>query len=388
MDPNTPDRGLTKLSPADAELIERLLAGESIGDVMDADQPQRAERASQLLSLLERWEARDAEPGLSGRTLAGVLAAAPVSLSDEDGQALDALLALRRQGLADGPMLTGSRERADRVSGVLALLDRVADEPLPGGLAERTMQAVQHDREEQRRLSIASAMASGDQRLGGGSIRQLATTAALLLMVLSVLLPMLDMGRRDAMIAQCEQNLAGLGADLQQVAFDNKGATYKPDQPETGIFDPLSKFARRGLDGSSIPDSKVNLFVLMDERRVPSAHLTCPAVGPNSPDAQYNGQNPVAGGPFRVFLEARPIFADTNPLYRVTAKGLILNEDAPTLSQSKNHDGVGQNVLISDGSVEWMVRPAIGSDSDTSDNIWLYQPPNNQDGDSDIFLTP
>ena len=85
------------LSPADAELLDRLLAGEPLSELIRSDEPDRAEHVSRLLSLLDQWQASDAEPGLSQRTLTGVLSVAPVSLCPADGEALDALLELRGQ---------------------------------------------------------------------------------------------------------------------------------------------------------------------------------------------------------------------------------------------------------------------------------------------------
>ena len=136
-DTNHPD--FSRLNRADAEMLDRLLAGEPLAELVDADEPNRAEHVSRLLSLLDQWEASDAGAGLTQLAVAGVLRANPATLSAEDGQALDALLDLRRQGLADGPMPTGVRERVAGVRAVLALLDRAEGEPVPGGLAERTM---------------------------------------------------------------------------------------------------------------------------------------------------------------------------------------------------------------------------------------------------------
>ena len=86
-DMNHPDS--LRLSRADAELIDRLLAGETLAELIDADEPNRAEHVSRLLSLLDQWEAKDAKPGLVQRTLVGVLATDPVTLSAQDGQALE-----------------------------------------------------------------------------------------------------------------------------------------------------------------------------------------------------------------------------------------------------------------------------------------------------------
>ena len=378
----------TRLSPADAQLLDRLLAGEPLAEVVDEDEPNRAERVSRLLSLLEHWQAEDSEPGLTGRTLVHVMTTAPVSLSPEDGDALDALLELRRQGLSDGPMPTGVRERAAGVQGVLNLLERAADEPVPTGLTERTIQAIHRDRHAQQQRSAMSAMAFATDRQGSIGLRQIATTAALLLLSVSILLPMLNNAKRQAEIAQCNQNLAGLGTDLQQIAFDQKGLTHQPNRDNTGLINPLAKLAQTNLDGSTIPPAQASYFVLLDQRRVNSQHLACPSVSKSDTTALYNGQNPAAGGPFRLFLQARPIFADANPLYRVTPNGLVRDDKIADLTRSNNHAGRGQNVLISDGSVRWMIRPAIQRNNQTSDNIWLYQPANQADQADDVFLTP
>ena len=385
-DMNQPDT--TRLSRADSELIDRLLAGETLADVLDANEPDRAEHVSRLLSLLDQWEAVESDAGLAQRTLSGVLGANPVTLSAADGEALDAIVALRRQGLNDGPMPAGVRERVSQVQDVLSILDRAADEPVPEGLADHAIQAIEKDRQSLHQRSTLSTMAIASDRQGTIGIRQIATTAALLLMALSILLPMLNNAQRNAQIAQCSENLAGLGADLQQIAFDNKDATHRPAQPEANVFNPLAKFARSGLDGSVLPANQTSFFVLLDEQRVASKHLACPTGSRNDPASLYNGQNPAAGGPFRIFLKARPIFADTNPLYKVTSKGLVRDSEVPSLTRSINHAGLGQNVLISDGSVRWMIRPALSRDADSSDNIWLYQPAENAEQKDDVFLTP
>jgi hypothetical protein len=377
-----------RLSRADAELIDRLLAGETLSDLIDATEPNRAEHVSRLLSLLDQWEAADPEPGLAQRTLTSVLAADPVTLSAADGNALDALLDLRRQGLADGPMPTGVRERAAGVQKVLTVLDQANDEPVPADLSQRTMSAIEDERQAQQRRSALSTMNIASERQGSIGIRQIATTAALLLMAASILLPMLSNAQRDAKIAQCSENLAGLGSDLQSIAFDYKGATHRPDKPESNLYNPLAKFARTGLDGSTLPANEAGFFVLLDEQRIASQHLSCPTGSKNDPAALYNGQNPAAGGPFRVFFKPRPIFADANPLFRVTPKGLVRQDDIPSLTRSVNHSGAGQNVLVSDGSVRWMVRPAVQRDGKGSDNIWLYQPDDSTDTSDDVFLTP
>lgn len=388
-----PERDRAVLSPADAELLDRLLeAGGGADRIRAASGGGRERAVCDLLGLIGRSALDGPEAGLAGRTLAVVVGSEPVSLSDEDGQSLDGLMALRQQGLADGPMPAGAREHSGAVAWVLGLLDRVGDEPVPRGLVERTLGVIERDRAEQRRDGVAGsvgAAGTGQARPGGLSLRQVATTAALLLMVLSVLLPMLDKGQRDAGIAACSTNLAGLGADLHQYAQDVKavalGATGGPSIDNR--YNPSAGPVVQQPGQEVVPPSRVNLIVLINQDRFESEHFNCPTAS-EAGDRFYNGQNPIAGGPLGVFdRNDRPIFADTNPLYRLTGSGLVRIPELPGLTRSKNHDGAGQNVLISDGSVRWMVRPAVQRDGD-ADNIWLLQRPVGGGENADAFLTP
>ena len=390
---------LRSISPADAAMLDRVLsvdAGEAVaGSAEQAARGNQAERGEQagrgeqaeredalrrVLSLLDRWEAQDPEVGLADRTVVGVLTADPVALSDEDAAALDALLALRRGGLERGPMPAGSGARAERVSRLLGVLDRMPEQSVPQGLAERTAQAVDRERERERKL--AAAASSGFGFAGGVSIRQIAATAALLMVLGSVLLPMLDRGRRDALIAQCGANLAGLGGNLAQTACERVGKT-----------DHLTEyFASREIDGTRIAPSKVNVFVLLDKQNVDRASLECPSAEDRA-TAYYNGQYTNKNAPdqvLRLFKNGnRPVFADTNPLYRYTIAGLVRNASMPGMTQSGNHEGFGQNVLFTDGSVQWKRRPTVQrAGSDEQDNIWLFQAPKPGQSEPDVFLTP
>lgn len=375
---------------ADRELIDRALSARLAASASDDNaaaqpcDPARAQRIDALLSLLDRWPAEEPAAGLRHETLAAVLGADPVSISDDDAHTLDALLDLRRHqrtGTA-GPMPAGSHQRALQINRLLELLDTSVQQPPPADLLDRTLQRIQSDREQQQRTAVLADHAGPRfARSTGFSIRQLAATAALLMMVLSLLLPMLDMGRRDAMIAACNENLAGLGIDLSAFAFDNKDTI---DTNPPGMFRELSGFAQTELDGSIVPPSQASLFILRDQNRVSPQHLACPSAASNN-NAIYNGQNPIAGGPLRIFLKPRPIYADTNPLYRVSAAGLVRNANAPANTRSQNHSAAGQNVLISDGSVTWTTRPAFTTTA-SDDNIWLLDQPA-ADSD-DVFLTP
>ena len=61
----------------------------------------------------------------------------------------------------------------------------------------------------------------------------------------------------------------------------------------------------------------------------------------------------------------------------------------PPLSISVNHNGRGQNVLVSDGATMWLEQPIVGR----NDNIWLPSGAIQLRGgeavadDADVFLT-
>lgn len=400
--PNQPEyaeQDPSRLCPADAQLLDELLdaSGQSTDSAIaapaspdqSASSSVRRSRLRRLLDLLSKWHAADPELGLAHQTMAGVLCADPVELSQADGEALDALLALRREGLATGPMPAGSRERSDRVQQVLGLLDRQTESSVPTGLAQRTMQAIDRDVAKQRR--VASIAADRGRGISPFSIRQIVTTAAVLLMALSVLLPILDKGQRDAMVAQCSANLAGLGIDLQRYVNDNQAASHS----QAAI--------RAQVEQASMPATRVKLIYLMDQSYIDPAHIICPTqtetVAANQGGAYYNGQNQIVGGPLANTQIPRPIFADTNPLYHYTStgNGLVRNANVPSLTRSANHDGRGQNVLFNDNSVRWTIQPAVNRGGDAPDNIWLLQPVKGKQGkgkqakpdeDPDVFLTP
>jgi len=377
--PQQPERDPAGLCPEDEAALDRLLDEGSASDSADAE---RMARMRSLLVLLGHWQVENPPQELVGQTLSQVLGSEPVQLSVEDGEALDALLALRSAGLQSGPMPARTAPRAERLRQLMSLLDHDEAEPVPGGLTERTMKAIEADRAEHDRLVIGSAMSGRSGRGPGITIRQIATTAALLLMVLSVLLPILDKGRRDAMIASCSENLAGLGLDLTKFARDNKDATVVRSVAPAPVYAQPS-------DAFQVPaNNNPNLVLILSQKRFESDHLLCPAA--TTPATRlYNGQNPIAGGPLRLIQYSdRPVFADSNPLYRITPTGLVRIPEVPGLTVSNNHAGKGQNVLFGDGSVRWMVRPTLMlRGSDQSDNIWLLQKPADPSA-PDVFLTP
>ena len=204
-------------------------------------------------------------------------------------------------------------------------------------------------------------------------------------MSLSVLLPIMNKGREDAQIAQCGANLAGLGGNLDNFALDNDGST--------DIF--AEHFASSRPDGTEIPPEEVSIFVFVDQVQAEAHDVVCPSA-PDPEFGYYNGQDPTEGPLISIYVERpRPILADTNPLYQLGPNGLTRNLTTNTNTTSINHGGRGQNVLIGDGSVLWMVRPTYeyplapgenGSVAETfSDNIWTQQ---TDEEDDEAYLTP
>ncbi|XAM01335.1 hypothetical protein OT109_08060 [Phycisphaeraceae bacterium D3-23] len=393
MNHDTPQLDPTRLSPDDARALDAALGELSLS--ADAD---RAQRLSAVLSLLDHWPIEDPSPELTQALLgrletirrAGTTSAA---LCESDGAALDALLAARAAGCDAGadacPIPPGGRERAAAATSVLGLLDRWQADDVPAGLAER---ALQHVHEARQRESVARLPQDRPASSHGWSIglRQVGSAAALILISMSLLVPVLSKARTDAEVASCKANLGGAGNGLYQYANDHLGGLpQNPANPPN--FSPLMEFAE-DADGQSLPSSAVHMLVLPRDGYLREEQLTCTAADASLPaGGRYSAQAIEGSRALRLSSLEGPVMADTNPLYRREGN-LVIRKAGWESAASANHNGIGQNVLLSDGSVMWTLRPVV-QHHDTDDNIWLRDitPPRPEQDTAqtlDAFLTP
>lgn len=111
-----------------------------------------------------------------------------------------------------------------------------------------------------------------------------------------------------------------------------------------------------------------NLEPLVAGQYCGAGDMTCPACAAGSPCFAY--QVPRRGERFMLDRGFRAVVvADANPLTEANRLGLR----ASHLQSSNNHGQKGQNMLFSDGSVEWHTSPLLpgAGGPDGVDNIWL-----------------
>jgi hypothetical protein len=298
----------------------------------------------------------------------------PIQISDADRAAIDALMEARFDG---DKTPAAMRERCDRILGLLSLLDQLPHERTGDLLPRRTLLAVEAVRRRDQRAETRRA-ASGLGLGLGLSLGELVAVAAMLLLGISMLWPMLASARGAARQIACQQNLAGAGVGLGAYAAAHQGQMpamrMRLGDPWwlTGQFDEqgnaqsnsahLFQLARLGY----APLEKLTCSGNRDALQgLPGSHLSEMFDWPSGQAISFSYQNQYSQDrprldrrrPMAVLADKNPFFAPGRYLFPL---GLEHRRDA----MSENHAARGgQNVLMSDGSVRWLVSPRIGADN-------------------------
>lgn len=362
------------LTDDDAQALDALIEAGYELDAVPEPMRDRAERVARLLGLLE---SADGDPGsnpllacatsVRAPKAAGAMApgATDARLTAPDADALDALV----ESGWDASQTPGLfRKRAERIEGLLSLLDPPGFEDAETeALAERTFRMIELTRAKDRRRL-------GSERLRVASrysLRDIASVAAMLLIVGSIGWPLLTNLREGVRQTECATNLSAAGLGFSLYGNDHRGqlprATRTDGSASTGAWWNVGQ----GRSNSA------NLFVLATEGYCSVGHLACPGNhdAPTELDASVNRdwRRPeevsfsyiIPGsraqrwdGPARVV-----VLADRSPVIERARLGERFDPEAG----SRNHLGRGENVLFNDGSIVWLVAPIL----ENGDNIWL-----------------
>jgi len=375
IDPNnTP--GLTD---DDAQALDALIEAGYELDAVEEPMRDRAERVARLLGLLGSADAdAGANPLLTAATTTNAPKAAAAlapGVSDPrlmapDADAFDALVECDWDA-SQTPRLF--RERAERIAGVLALLDP----PLDGSgfedaetesLVERTFRMVELARARDQRSNSA-----GDLRVRSRySFRDIATVAAMFLVACSIAWPLITNLREGANQAECSTNLNAAGLGFSLYANDHRGQLPRATQ-RVGRSGKLGTWWNVG-EGRS---NSANLFVLASEGYCTIGHLACPGnhEAPTSLDASehQDWRRPEEVSFSYIIPGTRAqrwqdgsrvvVLADRSPVIERARLGERFDPEAI----SRNHRGRGFNAMFNDGSVVWLVSPVLAN----GDNIWL-----------------
>ena len=299
------------------------------------------------------------------------------------------------------------RPRAMALVRQMQVLDHYPADTADDTLVDATLARI--DRWE---AAAAEARRIEPRRIGSFRLADLVGIAAVLMVGTAVLVPLARSMRESGLANACRANMRSIGTALASYASQHDGllpatasiadlgslfarpgrapaARQSPDAPAA----PLSwrdDAAGGRLEAVGAPmqvdvrtphswmririqrvewhafDHSENLSPLVAGQFCGAGDLACPGCATGQPCFAY--RVPVRGERFMLDRGFRSVvIADSNPLTEAGRLGLR----ASHLQPSSNHGQSGQNMLFSDGSVEWHTSPLIGDGTGAMDNIWL-----------------
>jgi hypothetical protein len=363
-------RGGPALSPTDCAAIDALVEGGFDPSRVSAEHRARADRAAALLDGL-RGQPVAVNRTLADVTLARVLRVSPMlhghsaAMTSDDAEALDAWII----GGYDARHVSGSlRERARRHEALASLVTGMPSADVQN-LSDRVLSRIEADAERQRvDMSIQFAH---ERRSRGVRLSDFASVAAVLMVGVAVVWPVLSALRDQSRRAVCLANLGSTGSAMAAYAGSNRDAL------------PIATASLGGGRfwdvGAQTPHSNsANLFTLARDGYVSLASLACPG-NPYAPtkvrdpaardwqsieEVSYSYQ--IMFGPSRPRWnspQSIAVLADRSPVILRMAR----HEPADPFANAPNHAAAGQHLLFTDGSVQWLRSPVLPN----GDNIWL-----------------
>ena len=316
-------------------------------------------------------------------------------LSEADRRVLDRLADRGFDPACLEGLSISDRRRGERILDQLGLLEAypdevpedLADDADAGLLVDATLARI--EREESARTGRMRIGA--DAATAGGSFRpsfrlgDLVAVASIAIIVTTVAIPLVRSTRETAGRADCMNSLRQLAMGLDGYASDFNGSL-----PATAGLS-LPALAGGSLESWSRSRNGEQLAPLVSGGYCPAEGMRCPC--------DRHGGSPF-GWAYRVPTgshswqgpERSAVVADRNPLIDLTLAGLPIGS---LILNSENHGGEGQNVLWSDGSIEFLSVPSLhrpgaaGHPHLTVDNIWVPAPTPPGGGPAariDIFL--
>lgn len=355
------------IQPHDAAALDALVeAGFDLSRIAP-ELRARAERALALLSLLDPRDDAGG-PSLIDATIARTMRAVPEpALSDADAAAVESLIdsGWQEQRSADGrtrhaAALLGAL-RAGAAGEEFSPAERQA---LTSATMSRIQAAIDGERDRLRFTDRLEGARGSRFRLA-----DVAAVAAMLLVAFGVLWPMASSFREAARITDCADHLHAAGLGFGMYANDHFGALPVATAGFGG--------SRFWEVGTGRPTHSSALFRLAHEKYSTLAELSCPgnsrAMVSGDTDHLTDWRSPEQVS-FSYQLPSREsvrwqaardvvVLADKSPVIDRARRGEFFDP----LARSVLHRGRGQNVLLADGSVRFLIEPVM----DDGDNIWL-----------------
>jgi hypothetical protein len=308
----------------------------------------------------------------------------PRDFSPEDKIVLDALIEVGFDRTKLKNLSEEDKQRLDSVEGLMHILEAYpigqVDAADQRTLVDAALARIdQYEERTRSRMKVGIANAGQDSGRSQRRIRlpDFIALAAVLLIVASITLPILNHMKGQSASTACGDNLAAIGSGFSLFANDNGGTM--PNVMQAGIGGGWGQFS-----------NTKNLDPLTHGHYCSDGHFDCPGNHSHSPSYSYQMQQP---GQMMQLASGRPIIilADKNPVI----EALRENRPVDAMELSRNHRQQGsQNTLWSDGSCRQIWEEPVIEHDGFHDNIWLPQgvgtdslsPKANPSNDRDVFL--
>jgi hypothetical protein len=304
-------------------------------------------------------------------------------------------------------LITYSKEAAEihsKLKATLAPLDTVRSELCPDELAQKTIrrlvQLVNAERSIERQEKTAI------RRRFWPNLAEVASIAAIILFAIGILIPTSSFARYQYNKRVCQRQLASIfnGINLYSFDFDGKLPAVTSDTSQ-----PWHKVGYKGKENHS---NTRNLFLLLKLGYLsrPSDFICCGRRQEGITPLEISQINDCydflsreqINYSFRIFcqlpvemnlLAGQPLMADCNPVFENIRASLcqVHLDEKLSKTASMNHNRRGQNILFSDGRVDFQKTRHIGIPQDdifTVQNIVEYRGNERPVCRSDLFLAP
>ncbi len=312
-------------------------------------------------------------------------------------------------GQGNGPaQSTDDAARVAAAGVVLALIDQWPAEAPAEDLIKRTLARI-HDVEQRRQLAMQI------DRLSGPAVafrwRELMGVAAVVLISLSLLWPVLAQTRHEARRIVCETRLGVTGRAMAAYATDHQGIIPRLATAPNANWATVGRTATAGTNPgfsiapSSAQSNPASLYLLARKQYVDPDTMSCPdnAFAPkqmsagmhdwrNAREVSFSYQNQNTLEPIRLDAAGNmPLLADKNPIFMPDPSDpsrVIYQRTVSPTSATPFHRSAGQNILTGSGQVRWSSQPIVDGD-----NIWLIRGQGNYSltetpPTGDAFLVP
>jgi hypothetical protein len=295
--------------------------------------------------------------------------AGPTTLGPEDARAVDALV---EHGF-DAQRATATHpELAERIAAARALFGRLeapaVEAPDPAIIDATLARIAREESARESRMRIDSAREPARAALGSGRWKDFIAVACVAIMVLATGVPIATWLRSRSIDARCTDNMRSIASALDVYTKDHGSMPFA---------------AGLGADFSSLLNwsgyrNSGHLDPLSEHSYCDPACLCC-AGAPSGSGYAFQVPSRLAEWRWRGG-ERVPVLSDRNPIVDFKRRGIPV---VSFVGNSPDHGGRGENMLFTDGSVEFVATPvltlprrgAASPGTPTEENVWLPATP-------------